>query len=292
MELYHKKFQYDAEFPFDYSFRDTKSAQNELPDHIHDWYEIVYIYSGGGTFFIDQGIYEARAGDVLLIPGNTIHRSFPVDADPKTSTALFFSPSLLHHQPLGDSFSYLRLFELARRHRSYLLTLDTQQQGRIVELIQHIHLEMSHRTVGYRQAALLHLQHILLLLSRCRMYDQSERGASESNRVSVPSWMNGILRYIEDHLDDQLGLAQLAERSSVTPSHFSRVFKGLTGMNVTDYVTTKRIIRAKELLLESDRNDDNIAAIAASCGFDSLPHFHRRFKALTGTTPAKYRRGM
>ncbi|MCU6712536.1 AraC family transcriptional regulator [Paenibacillus sp. J5C_2022] len=291
MELYRKKFQYDAEFPFDYSYRDTRSAQNELPDHIHDWYEIVYIYSGGGTFFIDQGIYEARAGDALLIPGNTIHRSFPVDSDPKTSTALFFSPSLVHHQPLGDSFSYLRLFELARRHQSYRLTLDAQQRGRIEELIELVHLEMSERTAGYRQAALLHLQHILLQLGRCLDRAQPIVEAADS-RTAVPGWMNGILRYIEDNLDGRLGLAQLAERASVTPSHFSRVFKGLTGMNVTDYVTTKRIIQAKELLLEDDRNDDNIAAIAASCGFDSLPHFHRRFKGLTGTTPAKYRRGM
>ena len=59
-------------------------------------------------------------------------------------------------------------------------------------------------------------------------------------------------------------------------------------MNVTDYVNAKRIVLAKEQLLGSD---DNVSLIAERCGFESLPHFHRVFKKLTGTTPASYRRG-
>ncbi|MNZ85768.1 HTH-type transcriptional activator Btr [compost metagenome] len=99
--------------------------------------------------------------------------------------------------------------------------------------------------------------------------------------------MTSTLHYIDEHPDKPLGLSELARLASLTPAHFSRVFKKLTGLNVTDYVNAKRIMRAKELLLESD---DNIAEIAERCGFESLPHFHRMFKKLTGMTPAHYKR--
>lgn len=285
MNPYRKRFDALTPFPFECVYRDTKSAQNELPDHFHDWYELVYIYSGKGTFFIDQTFYDAVPGDIFLIPGNTIHRSFPDPDDPKTSTALFFNASLVHSPPLGDAFSYLRCFEQAKRRKAYKLpaaAADDKQQ--MIALIDRIHNEETDKLPGYRQAVLLHLQQILLLLGRT-LHPAEEGTAAVSS--SAPGWMTAILTYIDGHPGSPLGLSQLAKRASVTPAHFSRVFKKLTGMNVTEYVTTKRIIRAKELLVESD---DNIAGIAEQCGFESLPHFHRMFKKLTGMTPSHYKR--
>lgn len=283
MNPYRKQFDASAAFPFEYVYRDTKSAQNELPDHLHDWHEIVYIYSGKGTFFIDQTFLEAEPGDLLLIPGNTIHRSFPDPADPKNSTAIFFSGALLHGSSLGDSFSYLRCFELAKRHHRFKLATDRDQRANIEELIDSIHNEHTNKTYGCRHASLLWLQHLLLFINRTMSASEQLQTAPSI----APLWMTNILTYIDENLEGQLGLSQLADRAAVTPSHFSRLFKKLTGLNVTEYVTTKRIIRAKELLAESDAS---IAEISERCGFESLPHFHRMFKKMTGLTPARYKR--
>ncbi|CAM4106387.1 AraC family transcriptional regulator [Paenibacillus alkaliterrae] len=283
MNPYRKRFDAQTVFPFECVYRDTKSAQNELPDHLHDWYELVYLYSGKGTFFIDQTIYAAAPGDVFMIPGNTIHRSFPDPDDPKTSTALFFSASLVHSPPLGDSFSYLRCFEQAKRRKAYKLSATEAEKQQLIALIERIHAEEIDKQPGYRQAVLLHLQQILLLLGRTVHPTESAQAVP----AALPGWMTSILTYIDEHPGNPLGLSQLAKLASVTPAHFSRVFKKLTGLNVTEYVTTKRIIRAKELLIETDTN---IADIAERCGFESLPHFHRMFKKLTGITPAHYKK--
>ncbi|WP_138754258.1 AraC family transcriptional regulator [Paenibacillus sinopodophylli] len=284
MNPYRKRFDAMTPFPFECVYRDTKSAQNELPDHFHEWYELVYIYSGKGTFFVDQTFYDAVAGDIFLIPGNTIHRSFPDPDEPKTSTALFFNASLVHSAPLGDSFSYLRCFDQAKRQKSYRLSAESAEARQtIVSLIDSIRHEELGKLTGYRQAVLLHLQQILLLLGRT--LPSKEDGSVLS--TTAPGWMTAILTYIDEHPGSPLGLSQLAKRAAVTPAHFSRVFKKLTGMNVTEYVTTKRIIRAKELLMQSETN---VADIAEQCGFESLPHFHRMFKKLTGTTPSHYKK--
>ncbi len=281
MNPYRKRFEANTAFPFACVYRDTKTAQAELPDHLHDWYELVYVYNGHGTFFIDQTIYSAQAGDIFLIPGNTIHRSFPDPDDPKTSTALFFNPTLLHTPSLGDPFTYLRCFEQADRAKSYKLASSEAERRELEALIEAIRLEEQEQKRGYRHAVLNLLQRMLLLLGR--------RVASPEPTQTgrAPDWMADALTYIDEYPAEQLGLSQLAERANVTAAHFSRVFKKLTGMNVTEYVTTKRILRAKKLLTGTA---DSVAAIALGCGFESVPHFHRMFKKLTGMTPAQYKK--
>lgn len=287
MDPFRRTFQFDAQFPFQYVYRDAKNAQHELPDHVHDWYELVYIYSGKGTFFIDHSFYEANAGDIFLIPGNTIHRSFPVEEDPKRASAFYFSAAFVHEPAIGDSFHYLRAFEIAKAKQAFRTTLPVQYRVQFEQLIERIHIEIQEALTGYRHAVRMHIQQMLLLLSR---YSEDALGTPSLplSTALLPPWLERALSYMHEHLEEQdLSLAALARKAAVTPAHFSRIFKRLTGMNVTDYVTAKRIMKAKELL---QLNDRNIAEIAESCGFGSVPHFHRKFKNLTGMTPAQYKR--
>ncbi|NOU96414.1 helix-turn-helix domain-containing protein [Paenibacillus sp. LMG 31456] len=279
-----KQFDSNSAFPFSFVYRGTKSTQTELPDHIHDWYELVYVYRGTGTLFIDQTIYDMRQGDLFAIPGNTIHRALPDKDDPVTSTAIFFSPMLVQHASFGDSFSYLHCFEQQKKLKNYKFELLPQQQHDLELSMEHIHNEIQALNLGYRQAIVLQLQTILLLLNR-QTGPNGGQGAIDSS--SGPNWMREILLYIDDHLFKDIGLSTVSRKASVTSAHFSRVFKQTIGMNLTEYIMTKRIIRAKELL---NITDHNISLIAEMCGFETLPHFHRMFKKVLGITPAAYRK--
>jgi AraC-like DNA-binding protein len=204
--------------------------------------------------------------------------------NPVTSTAIFFSPLLVQQASFGDSFSYLSCFEQSKLHKNYQLTHSLSSQLTLESYLEHIQLELEHKSLGHRHSILLDLQHILLQLSRSA--DTSYPNIL-TDSTTEPLWMKKILLYIDEHLEHNVGLAALSLKASISPAHFSRVFKQLTGMNITEYITTKRIIRAKELLLETD---NNISSIAESCGFESLPHFHRMFKRITSMTPASYKK--
>lgn len=279
-----KQFNTESQFPFKLIHKDRKHPQDELPDHIHDWYECVYIYQGSGTFFIDHTFYEMKEGDLFIIPGNTIHRAFPDSDNPVTSSALFFVPIIMQPVNLGEVYSSLRCFEHAKKLKDYKLIIAEQDRSKLEALIEAIHEEQSQQLVGYRQAVLFYLGQLLLLINRLYIPDSVRN--KEDFSVG-PVWMRQILQYIDSHPSSELSLASLCQRASVSAAHFSRVFKKLTGMNVTDYVTAKRIVQAKEFLLQSD---DNISVIAEKSGFESLPHFHRMFKKATGITPAKYKK--
>lgn len=290
MKPYRKPYFGDPRFPFDMTYRKTRRESDELPDHLHDLHELVYVHGGTGTFLIDQTMYDQRAGDLFIIPGNTVHRSFPDPSDPIVSTAVFFAPGLLRADPYDGDYAPLSCFETARRWHAYKLTLPEGLAKRVEETMDGLHEEWRGGKAGHRHAVRLLLQQLLLLLNRhlfsLRMTEKERSPGSRGTEVG-PAWLQEALRQIDAGPEHGLRLSELARQASVSPAHFSRVFKRMTGMRVTDYVNAKRVMRAKELLAGTD---ESVARIAELCGFEASPHFYRTFRKITGTTPARYRR--
>lgn len=284
MRPYRKPFFGDPLFPFEMTYRKKRFQEDELPEHLHDRYELVYIHEGTGTFFINQTLYDMKPGDLFAIPGNTIHRSFTAPDDPIVSTAVFFAPSLVRPDPFDVHYSALGCYELARKRNIYKFELPGDLQKETAETLAAIKAEWTDRKAGYRHAVRLHLQQLLLRLNR---YLDSSWPGETAHRPVGPPWIREALQRIDTHPYKGIRLSELARQSNVSPAHFSRVFKQLTGMNVTDYVNAKRVMSAKEMLVDTDLS---IARIAERCGFEAVPHFYRTFKAVTGVTPAQYRK--
>ncbi len=279
-----KPFFGDPLFPFDMVYKAQKQPHNELPHHLHDRYELVYVYKGKGTFFIDNTFYDKKAGDLFIIPGDTIHCSFPDPIEPIVSSAVFFAPALAQDEAVNDSYSALRCFTIARRKKNYKVEL-TEALSRWVEIgMEQINDELHQQASGFHEAVILQLRQLLLHVNR---YSSEDSTAQDTNKRIGPSWLRKSIKAIDEHPEFHVGLSEFAAQSSVSPAHFSRVFRQFTGMNLTDYVNAKRIIIAKEMLRGTE---ENIGVIAERCGFDCLPHFHRIFKSLTNLTPGVYRK--
>ncbi len=88
--------------------------------------------------------------------------------------------------------------------------------------------------------------------------------------------------YINDSLDQDVSLSDLATLVQMSPFHFARLFKESTGLPPHQFVIRCRVERAKELLLHSPLG---IADIAAEVGFANQSHLTRHFKRIVGLTP-------
>jgi AraC family transcriptional regulator len=99
--------------------------------------------------------------------------------------------------------------------------------------------------------------------------------------------LRAVIDYIYEHLDAELSLDHLAAVARMSPYHFARLFKSSTGLPPHQYVITRRIERAQELL--RDRDPLPLADIAAEVGFSSQSHFTRHFKQRVGVTPRRFR---
>jgi AraC family transcriptional regulator len=126
----------------------------------------------------------------------------------------------------------------------------------------------------------------LLALHLLRTYGvQPPRLCSHTGGLS-PHKLRLVQEYIHAHLDQPLGLADLAALVQLSTPHFLRMFKQSTGQAPHQYVLAQRIERAKAYLRTSMLC---MTEIALRLGFRTQSHFTMHFRRLTGLTPTAYR---
>ena len=104
--------------------------------------------------------------------------------------------------------------------------------------------------------------------------------STESRRVQK------VKQYINDHYNEPLKLADLADLVGMSPVAFSRFFRQRTGRTLSDYIVDIRLGFAARMLVDSSRN---ISEICYECGFNNLSNFNRTFKAKRNYTPRDFR---
>ena len=93
-------------------------------------------------------------------------------------------------------------------------------------------------------------------------------------------------QYIEEHHTEEISLGQVAAVVHTSSFYFCKLFKRVTGINFTEFVSRVRTEKAKNLLLNPNLR---VSEIAYEVGFQSLTHFNRIFKKIVGQSPTDYR---
>lgn len=105
--------------------------------------------------------------------------------------------------------------------------------------------------------------------------------------MTIRSIIQESIRYMEERLEEDITLEQIAAHAGFSPYHFHRLFRREIGMNVADYVRSRRLCMASRLLLYSDMP---IIDLAFHCYFESQEAFTRAFKKTYGMPPGRYRK--
>jgi AraC family transcriptional regulator len=157
-----------------------------------------------------------------------------------------------------------RLARLARDLAEELKEDEAGQEVVIMALVEQalVHLLRHHANVRRSDE---------LELSRVGLVDRRIRRAVE-------------LMYA--HMDRDLPLEELAGAAYLSPFHFARLFKKLTGASPHAYLAALRVRRAQQLLSETDLS---ISELSARVGYASPSHFSKSFRQATGLTPRAFR---
>jgi AraC family transcriptional regulator len=94
------------------------------------------------------------------------------------------------------------------------------------------------------------------------------------------------VEYINDRINENISLAEIAAELDISQYHFCRLFKESIGVSPHKYIIQQRIEYAQKLLLKTDTK---LADIALATGFANQGHFGYHFRKLTGVTPKQYR---
>ena len=117
--------------------------------------------------------------------------------------------------------------------------------------------------------------------------------SSLANQIAVqqnhaePIAIRRAKEFIQEHKESDLSLSQVAKAVNISVFYFCKMFKKVTGLNFTEYLSRVRIEKAKNLLLNPNLR---VSEIAFNVGFQSLTHFNRVFHKIVGQSPTVYRR--
>jgi AraC family transcriptional regulator len=160
-----------------------------------------------------------------------------------------------------------RLARLARDLAEELREEAAGQELVVGALVEQALVQLLRRYANLRRSA--HLE-----LSRAGLVDRRIRLAVE---------------LMHAHMHRDLSLEEIARAAHLSPFHFARLFKKLTGATPHAYLAGLRAARAQALLAETDLP---VTEVGARVGYMSSSHFARAFRQATGLSPRAYRKAL
>mgnify|MGYP002088115345 CR=1 FL=1 len=95
-----------------------------------------------------------------------------------------------------------------------------------------------------------------------------------------------LKQYVDEHIEEDVSLKHVAQKFFLSTSYLSRLFKNKAGINFSDYISMRKIERAKTLLIETDLT---VAEISRRLNYPEQNSFSRFFKGKLGMSPQKFR---
>lgn len=263
--------------------RDSEKEIFSFPLHQHRELEINFIENcPDGTRIVGDSIEPTSSTELVLIGSNLEHAwEMAPDAPPckMREVTIQFSPDLIGKDLLGkEHFRPIR--ELLHRAERGIVFGSAA--------IMHSYTLLNELAAApkgfYRYIRLLELLHVLAGEEDCHQLSSEQfarSGASADTRR-----IRGVIDYISAHFREEVRLPELAEKTGMTPTAFSRYFSKHTGKSLTDYLVDMRIGYAARQLAETA---DTIAEICYDSGFATLSNFNRIFRQRKGCSPKEFR---
>ncbi|CAH0121564.1 Protein-glutamate methylesterase/protein-glutamine glutaminase [Paenibacillus sp. CECT 9249] len=119
-------------------------------------------------------------------------------------------------------------------------------------------------------------------LSCCRqIFGQTEIRQSHRQDIRM------AVEYINEHYNEDISVANIADVLNLSPNYLSKLFRSETGIRLVEYINQRRIEAAKRLLRETNLK---VYEVGEKAGFQETSYFCKVFKELTGVTVTEYRK--
>ncbi len=236
--------------------------------HTHEMYEIYCFLAGNAKYFVEGTVYRLKPNDILLMKKSEAHTLLVGSDMPYERIVIYFNSDAL----LGDFSNTLHTFlderPLGKFNRYPASRFADRRWTEYLHKITSTDDEETRR---------LYLTVLVSEMAACEPPAQ--------NKGEFKDHAADVISYINNHLTDNLSLQLLCDTFYISKSHLNRKFKQLTGSTVWEYIQTKRLVRARELL----QSGMPPTVVAAQCGFHEYSAFFYAYKRKYGVSPKEDR---
>ncbi len=238
-------------------------------------YEILYVDRGNGLLFMGNAAEEVHAGDFILFNSFEEH-TFKQGSSGESFHCyrILFDVSALGSakDSCRNFFEGIRLCRFLQMPESLMVRL---------EKIASMKKDSEGMEVILRSVLL----DIIAYAIETEQYERfSQIIDNEKRNISA---IDNALHYIRENYSENLSLGIILQLTNYSKSHFIRLFKECTGMNVSEYINKYRIEKA---CLDLIYTNNNITEIATASGFNNIQYFSRKFKEYMKCTPKQYQK--
>ncbi|MFA0782689.1 helix-turn-helix domain-containing protein [Fervidibacter sacchari] len=229
---------------------------------------MVFVREGTARWTIGGENFVAGSGNLIFVPEGVRHSAASVGANPFCTTFVHFTARFLGVQCVLDLLGFPPKVDG-----------DENFARAAFELSRLFHLKPQ----GWKLRGTALVTDILL---RC-VQEQPQRfrpTASPKDAKAIKLLCPAFQLFASN--DGKVTVSDLAKAAMCSPTHLRRLFQKAIGMSPKEWLLERRLQKAAQLLQTTDKTVQQIADI---CGFESLSHFTRYFKAKFGSTPSQYR---
>lgn len=248
-------------------------------DHYHNFFEILYLFSGKSRFLLKDGVYNLEKGDLVFIAPGELHHSVYSSGTSCEIVTIYFKKEYLNMDMLR---TWLPAGQGDDLH-SFMGSIPALYQEDFRNLLLRMLSENS--TIDEYSNAFMscYLQEILLMLMRLSVINETEPDIINSKDAEILT----ATKYIYNNFSKQLTLEEVSAVASLSPTYFSKKFKQTTGMGYKEYLNHVRLKHAQAALLTTN---NTITDIALEYGFNDSNYFKDLFKKVYGKSPREYRK--
>ncbi|MEB3754998.1 AraC family transcriptional regulator [Acinetobacter sp. MD2(2019)] len=199
---------------------------------------------------------------------------------------------------IRGELSFVHLY-YTDQHLKQIASRTWDKEPNLIQLDEKVFAKDPYITLLYRQflmryawqenqyALILSSTAIQLLMHLLKNYSTLDWALPQVTGGLSPYTLRHVKEWIEQHLQQPLTIADLAEQAHLSEYHFAHMFRHSTHMTPHQYVMQRRLDRAFVYL--GSHLHFNLTQIASLCGFSSASHFSRCFKQYYGYVPSLLR---
>lgn len=257
-----------------------------VTSHLHIVCEILYCYCGNMTVHVGNNAYSFQAGELIVIPANTVHSITFHGQIEHRYLVVQFELGYIADSNFYDEYKCVLPFAADNNSYHKKIKLTAKDSEEIRTLLEQTASNFASDDFFKELRAKSDICNIVQWISKriCFYKDMEqdfESQIKELNRVRP------AIDYIEENYASEISLQNLADICNYSYSHFSKVFIKAFSINPNTYISYTRIRKAEDLLKSTDMN---ISDIASAVGYNDVSYFIRVFRKLKGISPNKYRK--